>query len=735
MAIVARQRANQLPPKEGIPPLLLSLRFFLELAQGSSDHSEYQLSARWAHLATVFESAGAVEEACFAQAAASFSRCSELSSERNGAQKTLQSDLPLQVVHMLARESKMLFIKYSDPISYNDKDKAISRRLVDLFTKSTTLEPTLSESWNGSHLSPSSIARLLESSMPTSQSTFSELQRKSDVQLSLADVLRSLFGIQKNKGDPLNVGEKISTLIQIMVCLGSTIQRKTQDNPNASEVSLISTLTTQYVKVTAVVADMMKSLAGQYPETLLATLQSMLYLVASASLSYQNCYQENSRLDRHQGSGDDLRCLSETFANRADEILKTPTSFGDDFEFKSLYVAMKAATASFSLRLSRSHESSQLRSLYEETFTACNQAFGYFSRDSQLNSDVFDFSRQSFVWTLSGLYNMLRSDGDIFGAVVVSRWNMRLSIDEDSGESDWRSSVALYSCLLSELLSSADSTTVPVPVLDQEADSANKLSCLANLEFAACQTRQFIRAPMKYPRIEAPDVADMLSTLRVMPEQDKPADSALALWVQSTIDLANSEFQISRGNSVLAMSHIRKCILHCNKILTLLKNQDILVADDGRPLWALAALSSMFHEVAQRRVDCIFRSAAIYGQLGSHRKADGYMMSVKDWLASQEQLNIASNSSLFDLLLAGGEATTSRSKLCLRVYQEFRARSKSFDNVVEAVSRWRSQQFLNTSGGFSFENGFHLAIADSQRLFSSKSSRLFSLVLIFSISN
>ena len=113
-------------------PFLLSLQFFLKLSAADFNHSQYHLSSRWAHLATVFESADMTDEAQLAQAGAALCRCFERNIENTGCHNSEKSDSILKIIHILAGQSKHLFATQSYPMVYNDKDSVITRKLVAL---------------------------------------------------------------------------------------------------------------------------------------------------------------------------------------------------------------------------------------------------------------------------------------------------------------------------------------------------------------------------------------------------------------------------------------------------------------------------------------------------------------------------------------------------------------------------------------------------------------------------
>jgi hypothetical protein len=681
---VARQRADAFCPKDSLLPLLYSLQLFLYLSSTEScgSASTYHVSARWAHLTSVFQAAGMTEDACVASVAALASHAPDSCLIGNE-----DVDVAMRIMNLLAARSRRVLMTYADPITLSDQKKSLISRLVALFSNKSHSIRVGTELKTHPCLQVSSLAEILISSSDEESSVGAMLWDRFGVQLRLRGVLQAFF-LEDGR---LTVGtgslsERIIVLIEVLVCLGTKIQRHAVKIDDFSNELLLPSMLEDYLAVTELVASLMHRLPDSYQEVH-APLRVALYIVASAALlPFQNFYEETLSLKNSPSEASvQVYACARALAEKGRGVFDDSPTCGIENESHVLLVAVKAAVTHMIDRFSRLQGKTEN---HTELLVGFLGTSGCLGNANQSDGQVKDISKCNSLWTLVNLYSMLKMDGDMLGSSIIA--DLGANLAGDSCEFDWCAALAITSCLSVNCISRAALRLLPKLSSGFMIDKAGRhpLSYIAQTELFACQVRLSLRVSNDSP-ITVMDIVEALfleqNHIEAKIVGNPAANDALAVWVLSTIGLANSEFYESCGNLLGAIHHLESCIQHCRKLSSMCRHGMVTQLDAGQPFWVHLALSLLVTELSGRQVECMRRKAFLYGRLGRYRKAQGYVASLTH---GSDGTTNPSGLTLYDGMVSLMEAATTREKIDWRLKLEIHALSTSLDDVVRGLCRW-----------------------------------------------
>lgn len=315
--------------------------------------------------------------------------------------------------------------------------------------------------------------------------------------------------------------------------------------------------------------------------------------------------------DLLSGSLEEIRDKEQRLASSA--LLISAAMFSS--EMSGSYPAI-LSTADKRVILSTAHQVSRLLT---ETDSICDEA-----RDS---------IRICLTRTLTRFQDMANLEGDTLTAAQAAFLLAQVQEGAGKDHESW------YWANASNLIHNAGFQSVARVMLGRNYHQNQpiilrnevKLKDVLQLEMVATQSRMMIHSlDVDASETAAVDAKDLLDKCSAMLSQHdiKPFTKVALRWVCSSCIMALAEGYESRGMPNLAVEYLRRGVNLCRESLSALrrlKNVSAPVSDDdSSEAWANVALSTLFLRFMERRVTGQKMISTSYAFLGDHRRSEAY---------------------------------------------------------------------------------------------------------------
>lgn len=648
------------------------------------DEPNYQISARWAHLASVLKSLEMIDEACIASVAA-------LVTDTSGPPNNRDSyDFPLNLLSHFASQSSQALACSTPPVPVSDQRKSMTRRLVTLFSERKTAEVASAPSERSTVLSVRSALRLMIKNIDEQSLISTVVEEKCGIRFQLGELLRVMFLESTRRAEAADcLVEKVAVLVDVLVCLGGTIQRLNLEE--SEDAITLTRLSEDYEVVLSVIINLIRRITDSFQQTSAQpVLLASLYIVASSALlPYRSFYNDAlAEEDRANLSF----TLARRLAEKAKRCVETPSESDTDWEI--LLASTRASVWYYCHRLShlRGHQE-RLDNKIQQLCGIFYDAVEPFRLHPEPPSPLHAFSSSCLLWSLSNFRGLLEWDGDILRAALVSQWTRCLIPDHERFASYWNHAATTTACLSADILPNpatsidSKSTLGTLVGLLETPQGADTLNHLFEVEFLISQFRLGLRVE-NGSQVDTGDQSRKLLVLQRKIEEIEDSSalevSVFAEWVLATIELTHTEISEINGDLSDALSHNKLCMKQCQTLSSTLRRAHGLLPT--YPFWARVAFSTLYCQVDERERQCLRRTTLLYSRLGDHRKAEAYAVSAILSTGVQDGPASKSRSKFSELLLSTTSIKGSNEKLFFRLRMEVQAMATSLDHVASELS-------------------------------------------------
>ena len=658
--------------------MLYSIRLFTRLSIQTKAPSgggiTHQLSVRWFHLASVFQSNGMIDEACVALVASlahvaheKTSSCDEttnessvlqllqyLTSVRNGqfkSQEKWSSQIINRLLSLFGQRSQPIMI--SCPAFHETEALSLSSVLDILFTATQERRNNRGGS-NGC------------------QGMFGS---KRGVPLDMEGLLRVMF--LKSHEDEESKMRVESILVnqakiiaEVIMGLGLQYQRLSCRDVEVSSWQMNKDrLLRQFQNFLPLFAHHIRNLSLPCDEASASVL--VAFYVAAAHSIYSSAgfdvMPRNSVVTCIEQTVDcPPLVLARHILTNAEEVIKTAVTDGGS-EWGAMLASLRVVVSSYQLQISRLEHP-----ILDDT-NACHFQLCLESTQCletiNLQSPIFDASRTCLWRELVQFHDRLSLVGLLIPAAYIAECTRRLSkLTTDDSEGEWSHALALHSLMKAEIFISdmdMQKSTKKHAYSDISADAGETIWCyLAKVERESAELQLSVTYSNDKHELlvlakKAMDIFDSLAIDGLVP---------LAKWVSGSVAEAISEIYEAFGSLRESLLWRRRCLQSCTQSLGLLKQQpdSLDVNQHSLPFWAQSITATHFGHLSERHFKCLRRIALLYGKLGNYRKSEGYAL-----IALQnEDKNVPS---------------TKSESHCIRSFAS--SSFTDFDNYNEVVSR------------------------------------------------
>ena len=648
----------------------------------------YQISARWAHLASVLQSLEMVDEACIASVAA-------LVTDTSGPpNKCDLYDFPLNLLSHFASQSSEALACSISPIPISDQRKSMIRRLVTLFSERKTVEFASTPSERSTVLSVGSALRLMIKNIGEESLISTVVEQKCGIRFQLGELLRVMFLERSTRLEehPGRLVEKVAVLVEVLVCLGGSIQRLSlEESENAITLTRFSD---DYEVVLSVIINLIRGITNsiQQPSGQPVLLASLYIVASSALLPYRSFYHDALAEDDGANLPFPSFNLARKLAEKAKRCVETPTESDADWEV--LLVSIRASVGYYC------HHISRLRGHQERLDDKIQQLCGLFydavepfRLHSKSASPLHAFSSSCLLWSLSSFRGLLEWDGDMLRAALIVQWTRCLIPDHERFASFWIHAATTTACLSADILPNpvtsidSKSTLGTLVGLLETPHGMDILNHLFEVEFLISQVRLGLRVE-DGPQVDTGDQSQKLLLLQRKIEDIEDSSalevSVFAEWVLASIELTHMEISEINGDLCGALSHSKLCMKQCQTLSSTFRRAHGLLPT--YPFWARVAFSTLYCQVNERERYCLRRTTLLYSSLGDYRKAEAYAVSAMQSTGVKDGPASKSRSKFSELLLSSDSIRGSNEKLFFRLRMEVQAMATSLDHVASELS-------------------------------------------------
>jgi hypothetical protein len=651
------------------------------------EEPNYQISARWAHLASVLQSLEMIDEACIASVAA-------LVTDASGPPNNCDSyDFPLNLLSHFVSQSSQALACSTPPVPVSNQRKSMTRRLVTLFSERKTAEAASAPSEQSTVLSVRSALRLMIKNIDEESLISTVVEQKCGIRFQLGELLRVIFlesTCRKEAADRLV--KKVAVLVEILVCLGGTIQRLSVEE--SEDAIALTRLSEDYDVVLSVIINLIRRITDSFQQiSAQPVLLASLYIVASSALlPYRSFYHDAPAEEDGANLPIPSFTLARRLAEKAKSCVETPSESDSNWEVQS--VGIRASVLYYCYHISRlSGHQEELDDKIQQLYGLFYDAVEPFRIHSKSASPLHAFSSSCLLWSLSNFRGLLEWDGDILRAALVAQWTRCLIPDHERFASYWNHAATTTACLSAGILpnpaSSIDSkstlsTLVGLLKTQQGMDTLNHLF---EIEFLISQFRLGLRAE-NGSQVDTGDQSRILVVLQrkieVIEDSSALEVSVFAEWVLATIELTHTEMSETNGDICGALRHSKRCMKQCQKLSSTLRRAHGLLPT--YPFWSRVAFSTLYYQVNDRERYCRRLTTLLYSRLGDYRKAEAHAVSAMLYTGVQDGAASKSRSKFSEILLSKASIRGSNEKLFFRLRMEVQAMATSLDHVAFELS-------------------------------------------------
>jgi hypothetical protein len=569
----------------------------------------------------------------------------------------------------------------------------MTRRLVTLFSERKTAEVASDPSERSTVLSVRSALRLMIKNIDEESLISAVVEQKCGIRFQLGELLRVMFleCTRREEGDDRLV-EKVAVLVEVLVCLGGTIQRLSLEE--SEDAIILTRLSEDYEVVLSVIVNLIRRITDSSQQTSAqpALLASLYIVASSALLPYRSFYHDALA----EEDGANLCVPSFTLARRLAEKAKrcVESRSESDTECEVLLVSIRASVWYYCHHISRLRGHQER--LEDEIQQLCGlfyDAVEFFRLHPESTSPLHAFSSSCLLWSLSNFRGLLEWDGAILRAALVAQWTRCLIPDQERFASYWNHAAATNACLSADILPKpassidSDSTLCTLVGLLETPQGVDTLNHLFEVELLLSQLRLGLRVESG-SQVDTGDQSRKLLVLQSKIEKIEDSSalevSVFAEWVLSTIELTHTEISEINGYLSGALSHSKICMKQCQALSSTLRRARGLL--HTFPFRARVAFSTLYCQVIARERHCLRRTTLLYSRLGDYRKAEAYAVSAMLSTGVQDGPASKSRSKFRELLLSKASIKGSNKKLFFRLRLEVQAMATSLNHVASELT-------------------------------------------------
>jgi separase len=520
------------------------------------------------------------------------------------------------------------------------------------------------------------------------------VEQKYGIRFQLGELLRIMFleGTRREETADRLV-EKVAVLVELLVCLGGTIQRLSLEE--SEDAINLTRLSEDYEAVLSVIINLIRRITDSFQQTSAQpVLLASLYIVASSALlPYRSFYHDALAEENGANLPVPSFTLAKRLAEKAKRCVETPSESDPDLEV--LLVSTRASIWYYCHHLSRlrGHPQERFDDKIQQLCVLFYDAVEPFRLHSESASPLHAFSSSCLLWSLSNFRGLLEWDGDILRAALVAQWTCCLIPDHERFASYWNHAATTNACLSADILPNpatsieSKSTLGTLVGLLETPQVMDTLNHLFEVEFLISQFRLGLRLE-NGPQV---DTGDQSRTLLVLQRKIAEIENSSALevsvfaeWVLASIELTHTEISEINGDLCGALSHNKLCMKRCQTLSSILRRAHGLL--HTYPFWARVAFSTLYCQVNEREKYCLRRTVLLYSRLGDYRKAEAYAVSAMLSTGVHDGPASKSRSKFSELLLSEASIKSSNEKLFFRLRMEVQAMATSLDHVASELS-------------------------------------------------
>jgi hypothetical protein len=682
IALVARQRTDRSRTRASIVPTLYSIPMYQYLSNNKNNSSDYQVSARLAHLANAMQSSGFYHLALAVLACVIAQELPNCYEDDSRGDLVLEEWTDIEVLHFLAARSKNVF----SPSSTTSTDchptalaRSSIRRLIAVkqqlvkeqsITDPAKYDASTQQAWN---------AFLMGSGGISSLDNMQDILSSSSVALLLPKILQW----QQPKGDePTRASWTLrSCLVYVdaMVELGASMQG---DLPETEES--LSQTTWQVEDCLALGRHLESELIPQLKSSH-DFLPVLVKVVVSTTLTNSKMMVDFSRIDN-----DNERSIDAAI-ELAHDAMKVLESLSPNANEKG-EVCTQLLTAVVS-RFCYHIEARRGETTDVELFQHFQKAMAAFRTEatSQSSDAIHEFCRKSFLWTLSHFQIQLESSGDSIRSVIAMHWVLEVLDESDPDECAWFRSTAISSFLASPL-----SKTTDIPHEIPQDCYPRSMEWFAQTELSLASLRAQISAAGADSQAISKRAKSIKSEIKATETSTDKRD-IISQWVVCSVELTLAECAASAGSFTEALKHLQES---CRQCMAVVSSARFSAGNSGdSPLWENVARSTLHSRANKRYAELLGLRSQLYSRIGDHRKAISYLSTLADFLGIDlGHVNKESGPNVESMLGSGSDLG---SKAFRRLNAEIRCSASSIDLVANNLEgmglRWPQEAWSESN--------------------------------------
>ena len=322
------------------------------------------------------------------------------------------------------------------------------------------------------------------------------------------------------------------------------------------------------------------------------------------------------------------KLLSKTF-----DILTGSLEQRRDKEQRLMSNSLLACAALFSSELSAAYPAIISTADKSIILSSAHKAAQLLMETDSIHGEVRDSLRICLTRTLTRFQDMVNLEGDTLKAAQAALLVAQVQDGAGNEDETW------YWASASNLLHDAGFQSVATDILGHKQDRNQliirgneiKMKDALKLEMVATQCRMIIHSvdvdASKTAAAEAKNLLDKCSTM-LSGRDTEPITKIALRWVCSSCVMALAEGFESCGTPNLAVKYLRKGVNLCRESISALrrlKNVSALVSDgDSLSTWADVALSTFLLRFMERRITAQKFISTSYARLGDHRRSEAY---------------------------------------------------------------------------------------------------------------
>jgi hypothetical protein len=657
------------------------------LTADRSDVNKQQLSVRWFHLASVFQSNGMVDEACTALVAA----LTLLAHESADDMKLTTS---LELIHRSASLTKGGFVTGTSISESHDLSGQIISRLISLFCQREPSVACLPNSKVAALTVSSAILMLSASMSGQNGKDFHDMfESKCAINFTFTGLLRAMFVATSDcKGQGSRnegiLSYQVKIMIEIVVGLGLRYQLMSCRDPDLpSSVADQEKLLEEFQNLLRLVPSLIRKLMSLRGEPI-SLLLVPFYVVAA------HCLHPNLGLGLTARNAVEVECdertsklpsfgVAQRVLNKAKDACKRSETRLEP-EWEAMLAAMALVVSAYHMQLNRIMQLSLVESDAQH-LQLCLDATKSLENITK-SSPMLEASRSCLLWELFQFHGRLRFDGHWLAAACIARCIHRLGKLAVDGEDRWSRAIVISSAMKADIpLIECDVLNTPghIQFLPAAVGETQWLQ-LAQTELASVQIRfNMVSTFDNDLRTLTMNAIAMFDSL----EMQEPTH--LVQWVSGSVAETISELFERSGDVRESLRWIRRCVRICRMSLEPcnVQRDHPFSTPSSLPLWIQATLATKFARLSERHFSCLQRISLLYAKLGNHRKSEGYAMTAAENL-DMSTLRGESQSCEIVALASSSLAScgNNRELASRRLLVQVKAQAMALDAVAEAFT-------------------------------------------------